>query len=141
MRDQHRSLAGERHAVYRLAPDLLLVFKPRGHTEAEHAHAYRQRLRILRGRLRVRTACGEEILDARSAPYVVPAGRRHATEALVDTWLVAEAAVAETPAAGTPREGSARSAPRGRRGAPSPRRSRRRLKGTAPVRRRNCQHG
>lgn len=135
MRAQHRSLAGERHAVYRLAPDLLLVFKPRGHTETEHAHAYRQRLRILRGRLRVRTARGAAILVARSAPYVVPAGRKHATEALADTWLVAEAAAPRTP-----RDKSTRGARRSSRAAPPPRRSRKPLKRATPVRRRNGQH-
>jgi hypothetical protein len=79
------------HAVYHLAPGLLLVFKPRGHVEETHAHPHRQRLRILRGVLLVRTARAELRLDARSAPYTLPAGRRHATEALADTWLVAEA--------------------------------------------------
>jgi hypothetical protein len=92
VRDVLPTLACGRHAVYRLAPDVLLVFKPRGHREDEHAHPHRQRLRVLCGRLRVRTARADVVLDSRSGPYVMRPGRRHATEALADTWLVAEAA-------------------------------------------------
>ena len=44
-----------RHAVYEIAPGLLLVFKPRGHREGAHAHPHRQRLLVRRGSLVVRT--------------------------------------------------------------------------------------
>ena len=77
-------------AVYRLAPGLLLVFKPRGHHEDEHAHPHRQRLRVLRGALLVRTARRAVTLDRASAPFTLAPRRRHSTEALDDTWLVAE---------------------------------------------------
>ena len=82
---------GTAHAVHRLAPGLLLVFKPRGHREAEHAHAHRQRLVVLRGRLALQTTRRKIVLEPSSGPLVLAAGRRHATEALADTWLVAEA--------------------------------------------------
>ena len=59
-----RALPRRRHAVYRLAPDLLLVFKPRGHREAMHAHPYRQRLQVLRGSLAVEI---DEIIAAVNA--------------------------------------------------------------------------
>jgi hypothetical protein len=85
-----RALQAAGHAVYRLAPGLLLVFKPRGHREALHAHPHRQRLRLLRGRLRVDTARGAVTLTANSRPYVLAAGREHRTHALADTWLIAE---------------------------------------------------
>jgi quercetin dioxygenase-like cupin family protein len=78
------------HAVHRLAADLLLVFKPRGHREGEHAHPHRQRLRVLRGRLRVETAARTVTLTAASPPFTLAAGRRHATQALADTWLLVE---------------------------------------------------
>lgn len=78
------------HAVYRLGPGLLLVFKPRGHTEEPHAHPYRQTLRILRGALRVRTARSTRVIRPSSEALTIVAGRRHATDALDDTWLVAE---------------------------------------------------
>lgn len=78
------------HAVHRLAPGLLLVFKPRGHREAVHAHPHRQRLRVLRGVLRIETARRVLLLDASSEPLTLAPQRRHATEALADTWLVAE---------------------------------------------------
>ena len=68
------------------------MFKPRGHREAEHAHPHRQCLRVLRGALLVRTARRTLTLDGASGPLTLAAGRRHATEALDDTWLVAEAA-------------------------------------------------
>lgn len=84
------ALGDGRHAVHRLAPGLLLVFKPRGHAEEPHVHAYRQTLRILRGALRVRTARRTQVLRPTSAPLVLVGGRRHATEAIEDTWLVAE---------------------------------------------------
>jgi hypothetical protein len=81
---------GRGRRVFRLAPDLLLVFKPRGHHETEHAHPHRQRLRVLRGRLLVRTATRTVRLAAASAPLMLAARRRHATTALADTWLLAE---------------------------------------------------
>ncbi len=79
-----------RHALYRLAPDLLLVFKPRGHREATHAHAHRQRLRVLRGRLAVTIGGRRVVLTASSRPLTLRLGVAHDTEALHDTWLVAE---------------------------------------------------
>jgi hypothetical protein len=85
-----RSLPADRHAVYRLADDLLLVFKPRGHAEAAHAHPHRQRLRVLRGRLLVQTAARRLRLGPRSRVLTLPAGRVHRTVALVDTWVLAE---------------------------------------------------
>lgn len=88
------SLDASRHAVYRLAPRLLLVFKPRGHRESEHAHTHGQRLRVLSGALLVRTARSALTLDDPDTPLTLAAGRRHATEALADTWLVAETVVA-----------------------------------------------
>jgi hypothetical protein len=96
------TLGAAGHAVYRLGPGLLLVFKPRGHVEEPHAHAYRQTLRILRGALRVRTARSARVLRPTSAPLTLVAGRRHATEALDDTWLVAESVTRETPPARVP---------------------------------------
>jgi hypothetical protein len=88
--DAYPSLSSSQHAVYRLAPGLLLVFKPSGHHEERHAHAHRQRLRVLRGRLLVRTARRTLLLEPDGAALTLSAGRSHATEALQDTWLVAE---------------------------------------------------
>jgi len=85
------SLVTATHAVYRLAPDLLLVFKPRGHYEPPHAHPHYQRLRVLRGRLRVDSARGAVVLTPYSRAYALAPGRSHATHALADTWLIAEA--------------------------------------------------
>ena len=79
-----------RHAVYDLAPGLLLVFKPRGHREEAHRHPHRQRLRVLRGRLRVHAGREVVTLGPASDPLTVRAGRAHETLALDDTWLVVE---------------------------------------------------
>ena len=84
------SLSTSTHAVFRLAPDLLLIFKPRGHREAEHTHAHRQRLRVLRGHLVVRTRGGTVALRPTSRPLTLAAGRAHETLAMKDTWLLAE---------------------------------------------------
>jgi hypothetical protein len=78
------------HAVYDLAPGLLLVRKPRGHEEATHTHPHGQRLRALSGRLAVETARRRVVLTPRSRPLTIAAGRPHATRALADTWLVVE---------------------------------------------------
>ncbi|HVO23411.1 MAG TPA: hypothetical protein VMW56_07265 [Candidatus Margulisiibacteriota bacterium] len=83
-------LSTGRHRVFRLAPGLLLVFKRRGHREAVHAHAHRQRLRVLRGTLRVTIGLGTRTLRPGSSPLSIAAGRSHETLALCDTWLVAE---------------------------------------------------
>jgi quercetin dioxygenase-like cupin family protein len=95
---RRRRLTTHAHAVYRLAPDLLLVFKPRGHREDTHAHPHRQRLRVLRGRLEVRAGGRRIILDG-ARPLTLAAGRSHSTRALADTWLTAES----LPAAATHR--------------------------------------
>jgi hypothetical protein len=81
---------GRGSSVFRLEPDLLLVFKPRAHHEPEHSHPHRQRLRVLRGRLLVRTATRSIRLGPASPPLALAARRRHATTALADTWLLAE---------------------------------------------------
>jgi quercetin dioxygenase-like cupin family protein len=86
-----RLLSTRGHAVFRLAPGLLLVFKPRGHREETHAHPYRQRLQVLRGQLIVRTEERAITLRPRSQPLLLEAGRVHGTFAAADTWLIAEA--------------------------------------------------
>jgi len=91
--DAFPTLPTSERAVYRLAPGLLLVFKPRGHREEDHAHPHRQRLRVLRGTLLVRTARRAATLTSSSEPFTLAPRRRHATEALDDTWLVAESVV------------------------------------------------
>jgi hypothetical protein len=83
-----RVLASRTHAVFRLSADLLLVFKPRGHREKAHAHPYRQRLQVLRGRLRVDAGKNRVTLRASSPPFTLAAARPHETLALEDTWLV-----------------------------------------------------
>ena len=80
-------LATDRHAVYRLGPDLLLVFKPRGHREAAHAHPYGQSLRVVRGLLAVERG-GRVDLVAGDGALAVAANEPHATEAREDTWVV-----------------------------------------------------
>src|SRR5215467_3207956 len=87
---KRRSLRVAGHEVFDLDTDLLLVFKPREHAEDTHAHAYSQRLRVLRGELEVRVGRRRLTLTIESQPYVLRAGRKHATLALQDTWLVAE---------------------------------------------------
>jgi hypothetical protein len=90
-----RLLARRRHALFRLADDLLLVFKPRHHREEEHAHPYPQRLRVLRGQLVVRIAKRYVTLRPKSRPLTLAAGQPHDTLAVKDTWLVAESVLAE----------------------------------------------
>ncbi|MBI3785787.1 MAG: hypothetical protein HY270_20530 [Deltaproteobacteria bacterium] len=90
MPTNRRSLTPRRHAVFELAAGLLLVFKPQGHREAEHRHPYGQRLRVVRGALRVDTTKRSVVLRANSRPLTVVARRLHATRALHDTWLVVE---------------------------------------------------
>ena len=78
------------HAIYRLSPDLLLVFKPRGHEEAEHSHDHVQRLRLLLGELVVRTRGRSIRLRPASRAYQIAAGRAHSTMAVQDTWVIVE---------------------------------------------------
>jgi len=86
-----RRLTPRSHSVFRLAPDLLLVFKPTGHREPQHRHPHRQRLRILRGTLEVRTAHKTIVLRPTSRLFTLAANRQHTTVAREDTWLIAEA--------------------------------------------------
>jgi quercetin dioxygenase-like cupin family protein len=83
-------LASDRHAVYRLGPDLLLVFKPRGHREPVHAHPHPQRLRVLRGLLVVERGTRVDVVERDGAALVVAADEPHATEAREATWLVVD---------------------------------------------------
>jgi hypothetical protein len=85
-----RRLSPPGHTVHELAPGLLLVYKPRGHREGTHAHPHAQRLRVLRGRLEVRTARGVVRVAAGDRPLRIAAERAHSTCALADTWLLAE---------------------------------------------------
>jgi quercetin dioxygenase-like cupin family protein len=82
-------LPTDRHAVYRLAPDLLLVFKPRGHRERPHAHPYPQRLHVLRGTLAVERGARIDVVAA-DGTVTIAANEPHATEARDDTWLLAD---------------------------------------------------
>jgi quercetin dioxygenase-like cupin family protein len=84
------SLAGTRHRVYRLAADLLLVFKPSGHREPPHEHERAQRLTVLRGDLIVRMGRRARTLRAGGAPLTVAARQPHETEAKEATWLLVE---------------------------------------------------
>ena len=84
------SLGASQHAVFELARDLLLVFKPRGHREDAHSHAHGQRLRVLRGRLLVRIAEHTHLVTPKSGPLIVRAACHHETRAREDTWLVVE---------------------------------------------------
>jgi hypothetical protein len=118
-----RALAARRHAVFRLAPGLLLVFKPRGHTETTHAHPHAQRLVVLRGRLSVRTRSMRAVLVPCARPHVLAAGTPHATRALADTWLVAEG-LPRGYAAAAARSGSSRKRRRRKASAPATSRSR-----------------
>jgi quercetin dioxygenase-like cupin family protein len=104
-------LAASKHTVYQLGRGLLVVFKPRGHVERAHAHGHAQRLILLRGTLVVQLDDRRVVLTAGSAPFVVPAGRRHATRARMDTWLL----VTSNPAG--PRRERATRRPSGARGA------------------------
>ena len=80
------------HTVYQLAAGLLLVFKPRGHHEVVHTHVNGQRLRVLRGRLRVETDGAHVVLDTAAPLLALAPEQPHATLALDDTWVVAETA-------------------------------------------------
>lgn len=98
-----RRLSTRIHAVFELADDLLLVFKPRGHREDAHAHRHRQRLCVLRGTLVVRTAGRSITLRPNSRPLMMPAGRVHATMAVEDTWLIVESPAPRRPRRRAPR--------------------------------------
>jgi quercetin dioxygenase-like cupin family protein len=79
----------EGHAVWELAPDLLLVHKPAGHREDPHTHPYALRLRVLRGRLLLEAEPHAMVLTA-GETTTVAANASHATIATAVTWLVAE---------------------------------------------------
>jgi mannose-6-phosphate isomerase-like protein (cupin superfamily) len=98
-----RALAGSQHAIYRLAPGLLLVRKPRGHHEAAHCHPYRQRWRVLRGELIVGLGTRRVRLHPGSRPLLVAAGRVHDTVAVRGTWLLVESGLVEVSRCDAPR--------------------------------------
>lgn len=83
-------LTPQAHAVYELGEGLLLVFKPAGHVESTHVHTHPQRLRVLRGQLRVDAASTTVMLGPNSQELSLVAGQEHATTALEATWLIAE---------------------------------------------------
>jgi quercetin dioxygenase-like cupin family protein len=79
------------HSIYELDDVMLLVFKPAGHREPTHSHAHAQRLRVLRGRLRVEVGSATMFLEPQDEPLSLAAGQEHATTALEATWVIAEA--------------------------------------------------
>ncbi|MGH7897963.1 MAG: hypothetical protein ACREQQ_08415 [Candidatus Binatia bacterium] len=78
------------YRVYPLSPGLLLVFKPRNHLERRHVHDYKQRIRLLEGRLEVRIGEDRKLVDRRHPKTAIPTGKAHSTRALEDTWLIVE---------------------------------------------------
>lgn len=85
-----RRLAPRRRTVLELAPDLLLVFKPRGHVEEPHLHPHGQTLQVLRGCLVVEIGGRSRRLRPGTPVLRVGARTRHATRSVEDTWLVVE---------------------------------------------------
>lgn len=85
-----RLLYESRHAVFLLEDDLLLVFKPSGHTESAHQHDRDQSLRVLRGSLQLDFGGHVRVVHAGDDAVVVPAGSAHATRALTATWLLVQ---------------------------------------------------
>jgi len=98
-----RKLDARGRRLFEIAPDLLLVFKPRGLVEERHSHPHGQVLRVLRGRLLFESGGREHRLGPGSPPFRVRARTLHATLALEDTWLAVERKPARTSrAAGRP---------------------------------------
>lgn len=83
-------LSSDGHRIYELEDGLLLVYKPRGYRESAHTHAYAQQIRVVRGRLHVEVGQSAQLLDRTSAPLLLSADEEHSTEAVENTWLVAE---------------------------------------------------
>ena len=87
---KRKLLAPQKHAVFQLAPDLLLVFKPRGHREEAHA------TRIASGY--ASSAASSWYARRGSRRYCAPAARRSPwlpgermrRSRCATTWLVAE---------------------------------------------------
>jgi quercetin dioxygenase-like cupin family protein len=80
----------KRPRLHELAPGMLLVFKPRHHLERRHAHDYKQKIRLLRGKLELRLGGRRRLLGGGAPVATIPAGRPHRTRALEDTWLIVE---------------------------------------------------
>lgn len=78
-----------RHAIHTLAADVLLVFKPTGHREAEHRHDFAQHLRVVRGRLLVQVGAQQHDITPASPELTLAPGTPHTTLAVIDTWLLA----------------------------------------------------
>lgn len=78
------------HSVLALEDDLLLVFKPAGHTEPVHVHDYDQTLHLLRGRLTVRIGTADLTLSADCPNLRIREGTPHSTVADEATWLAVE---------------------------------------------------
>jgi quercetin dioxygenase-like cupin family protein len=78
------------HRLHELSPGVLLVFKPRHHLEPRHAHDYKQRIRLLSGKLELRLGGERKLLERRRPVAAIPAGLPHRTRALEDTWLIVE---------------------------------------------------
>lgn len=103
----HARVASRRQSRVRMLDrDLWLVFKPKGHCEAPHCHAYPISIRVLRGCLEVRTSKGKRRLRSPGRAMVIAAETWHATEATEDTWLVVERGVGGSSASGVPRSRS-----------------------------------
>ena len=78
-------------AIFELAPDRFLIFRPRDYHHSPHVHPVRYRFKVIKGRIEVRLG-GRLTIARPERKVILEPGKECETRALEDSWLIVERA-------------------------------------------------
>ncbi len=76
-------------AIFELAPDRFLIFRPRDYHHSPHIHPVRYRFKVIKGRIEVRLG-GRLTIARPERKVILEPGKECETRALEDSWLIVE---------------------------------------------------
>lgn len=76
-------------AIFELAPDRFLIFRPRDYHHRPHVHPHRYRFRVIKGLVEVRLD-GRLTIARPERKVTLEPGKSCETRALEDSWLIVE---------------------------------------------------
>jgi hypothetical protein len=76
-------------AIFELAPDRFLIFRPRDYHHSPHVHPHRYRFKVIKGLIEVRLG-GRRMIAKPERKVTLEPGLSCETRALEDSWLLVE---------------------------------------------------